>query len=247
MADPDREFTLSFGDNSSFPSMAPTMMDDLYGVTYEYVCKDDSPDALFCPMNCTSLEACMDCGCQVKQLEDTGGPWGEVMDFIFCLLPIIYLIVVTVKPNPTPTTVSLPMSAVIMFLVRVMYLGSNPLLTSGCVVLGLHEAITPLTIMAGAITLFETMEATKCLPYMMREMKALTAGHPVAETMLLFGFATLVEGASGFGTPVALGAPMLVSTGNPALESVVIMLLFNTFATVWGELSGIEKLAFVPI
>lgn len=198
----------------------------------EYVCKESSN--VSCPIDCVSLEACMDCECQVAFLEDTGGPWGQVMDLIFCLLPIIYLVYATIKPNPTPTTLSLPISAAIMFLVRLMYLGSNPILTSSCVILGFHEAITPLTIMAGAITLFETMEATRCLPYMMREMKALTAGHPVAECMLLFAFAYLIEGASGFGTPVALGAPMLVSTGHPALESVVILLLFNTFATVWG-------------
>ena len=203
-------------------------------VSYKYVCC--SSDDLSCPQDCLSLEACLDCGCAVMELEDTGGPWGQVMDVIFCLLPILYLLYATVKPNPTPTTRSLPISAAIMFLVRLMYLASNPILTAACVILGLHEALTPLTIMAGAITLFETMEATQCLPYMMREMKALTAGHPVAECMLLFAFGYLVEGASGFGTPVALGAPMLVSTGHPALESVVIMLLFNTFATVWGTL-----------
>ncbi|KAL3905150.1 MAG: hypothetical protein SGILL_009792, partial [Bacillariaceae sp.] len=44
----------------------------------------------------------------------------------------------------------------------------------------------------------------------------------------------MVEGASGFGTPVALGAPMLISTGHPKFESVVVLLIFNTFATVWG-------------
>jgi hypothetical protein len=36
--------------------------------------------------------------------------------------------------------------------------------TCAAVVLGFHEALTPITIMAGAITLFETMEATLCLP-----------------------------------------------------------------------------------
>jgi lactate permease len=146
-----------------------------------------------------------------------------------------------------------------------MYLNSDPLLTAGSVILGLHEALTPLSIMAGAITLFESMEATYCLPYMMREIKTLTAGHPIAEAQLyvpvslmqkcrrlsssflmcvffafscpsfsIFCFAYMVEGASGFGTPAALGAPMLVSFGHPALESVVILLIFNTFATVWG-------------
>jgi len=88
--------------------------------------------------------------------------------------------------------------------------------------------------MAGAIFLFETMESTYCLPFMMREMKALTQGHPVAEAMILFSFATMVEGASGFGTPAALSTPMLVSMGHPPLESVVLMLVLNTFATVWG-------------
>jgi L-lactate permease len=50
----------------------------------------------------------------------------------------------------------------------------------------------------------------------------------------IFCFAYMVEGASGFGTPVALGAPMLVSTGHSALNSVVVLLIMNTFATVWG-------------
>lgn len=44
----------------------------------------------------------------------------------------------------------------------------------------------------------------------------------------------MIEGASGFGTPVALGAPMLVSTGHSKLKSVVTLLVMNTFATVWG-------------
>jgi L-lactate permease len=50
----------------------------------------------------------------------------------------------------------------------------------------------------------------------------------------IFCFAYMVEGASGFGTPVALGAPMLISTGHPKKQSVVTLLIFNTFATVWG-------------
>jgi hypothetical protein len=136
-----------------------------------------------CAEACLGLDACQDCDCATVEL-DAGGDWGDVMDVLFCLFPIVFLIVVTIKPNPYPTTVSLPMAAFFMFLVRVMYLGSDPLLTSASVILGVHEAMTPLSIMAGAITLFETMEATQCMPYMMREMKALTAGHPVAELML---------------------------------------------------------------
>ena len=163
-----------------------------------------------------------------------GGPWGDAADVILCLLPIAFLLAVTLKPNPLPTTVSLPSAALMMFLIRVMYLASDPLLVSACVIKGVHEALSPLTIMFGAIFLFETMEATLCMPYMMREMKALTKGHPVAELMILYCFAYMVEGASGFGTPAALGAPMLASLGYPKLQACVTLLLMNTFATVWG-------------
>lgn len=47
-------------------------------------------------------------------------------------------------------------------------------------------------------------------------------------------FVAKVEGASGFGTPAALGAPMLVSSGYDPLQSVVVLLVFNTAATVFG-------------
>lgn len=136
-----------------------------------------------CPETCVSLAACSDCDCVVLS-DAVGGPWGDVMDVLFCIAPIVLLIVVTIKPNPMPTTQSLPLAAFLMYLVRLVYLSSDPVLTHGAIVLGLLEAWTPLSIMAGAITLFESMEASYCLPYMMREMKSLTDGHPIAEMML---------------------------------------------------------------
>jgi hypothetical protein len=148
---------------------------------YNYVCVVE--DDVSCAENCENLEDCLQCGCAVVQA-DGGGPWGEVMDVIFGLLPIIVLMIVTVKKNPWPTTTSLPFAALMMYLIRLMYYGSSVTLTCGSVILGLHEAISPITIIAGAMTLFETMEATKFMPYMMREMKALTNGHPIAECML---------------------------------------------------------------
>ena len=139
--------------------------------------------ALACAESCTTLQECSSCGC-VALPTTVGGDWGDVMVVFFCLLPILFLVVATIKPNPLPTTTSLPAAAALMYAVRLMYLESDPLLATGAVILGLHEALAPLSIMAGAITLFESMEATYCLPYMMREIKALTAGHPIAEAML---------------------------------------------------------------
>jgi len=162
---------------------------------FAYVCQDPD-DVDSCASNCTGLYDCQACQCAVVPSEQlAGGPWGSVVDVLMCLVPIAFLIAVTVKrKNPWPTTKSLPTSAFLMLLVRLMYLGSDPLLTCGCVVLGIHEALTPLSIMAGAIILFETMEATYCMPFVMREIKSLTGGHPIAESMLIFCFAQMIEG-----------------------------------------------------
>ena len=203
---------------------------------YDVICRSTTIPSVnaSCASTCIGIYQCQyECPCRL-QLETVSGPWGDVMDVVMALLPVLLLITVTMKSQPWPTTVSLPVAALLLAFLRLAYFRSDPILVGGAIILGLHEAITPLTIMAGAVTLFESMEATYCLPYMMREIKALTAGHPITECMLIFAFAYLVEGASGFGTPAALSAPMLVSMGHAGVESVVMVLLFNTFATVWG-------------
>jgi hypothetical protein len=149
---------------------------------FSYLCSSVDGD-LTCAETCVSVAECQTCGCAVIE-EDASGPWGSFMDVFFGLLPIIFLVFVTIKKNPWDTTVSLPFAALMLFLIRLMYYGSDVVLTCGSVVLGVHEALSPMSIIAGAMILFETMEATKCMEYMMREMKALTAGHPIAECML---------------------------------------------------------------
>ncbi|CAE6973002.1 unnamed protein product [Symbiodinium natans] len=87
----------------------------------------------------------------------------------------------------------------------------------------------------GAIFLFDCMESAHCLAWMKVQLRVITDSHPVAEVMLIgFCFAFVVEGASGFGTPAALAAPMLYSMGHPKMECVVCLLTFNTFMTIFG-------------
>ncbi|CAK0832250.1 unnamed protein product, partial [Prorocentrum cordatum] len=131
--------------------------------------------------------------------------------------------------------------------------GSHPHDIAGNVITGVLQALTPISIVAGAIFLFDCMESSGCLAWMRTTMKAVTKGHPVAEVMLIgWGFSFLVEGASGFGTPAALAAPMLYSMGHQKLDAVASLLLFNGFSATFGavgtpmwfgigEATGIDK------
>eukprot|EP00538_Stauroneis_constricta_P014082 CAMPEP_0119570134 /NCGR_PEP_ID=MMETSP1352-20130426/43462_1 /TAXON_ID=265584 /ORGANISM="Stauroneis constricta, Strain CCMP1120" /LENGTH=126 /DNA_ID=CAMNT_0007619799 /DNA_START=1079 /DNA_END=1455 /DNA_ORIENTATION=- len=117
---------------------------------FVYVCQTKAEKE--CASTCVGVDECNLCHCAVVE-KDASGPWGDFMDVLLGLLPIIILLIVTIKRNPWPTTRSLPFAAAAMFLVRTMYFGSDPLLAAGCVIKGLHEAWTPLSIMAGAIFL----------------------------------------------------------------------------------------------
>jgi L-lactate transport len=51
-----------------------------------------------------------------------------------------------------------------------------------------------------------------------------------------FCFGALMEGISGFGTPVAIGSALLIALGFPALEAVTLTLIFNTTPVAFGAL-----------
>ncbi|MBB2199464.1 MAG: L-lactate permease [Gluconacetobacter sp.] len=51
-----------------------------------------------------------------------------------------------------------------------------------------------------------------------------------------FCFGALLEGVSGFGTPVAITSSLLILVGFPALEALVFVLIFNTAPVAFGAL-----------
>jgi hypothetical protein len=66
-------------------------------------------------------------------------------------------------------------------------------------------------------------------------IKDLSGGCPLAEVMLIgFSFSYLVEGASGFGTPTALAAPMLAALGHDPVLSVCALLVINGVSAQFG-------------
>lgn len=95
-------------------------------------------------------------------------PGGPAVAVILCILPLVFLVAVTlVRRIALSTRVSLPAAAVMMAFIRLAYLASPPALVAACVVSGLLEALTPLSIVAGAILLFQAMEHTRCLAWLM--------------------------------------------------------------------------------
>jgi lactate permease len=73
------------------------------------------------------------------------------------------------------------------------------------------------------------------MDWMLKKLKIISKGNVIAEIMLIgWTFTYLLEGASGFGTPTALAAPILANSGLDPIKSVIVCLVFNTLQTPFG-------------
>ncbi len=156
------------------------------------------------------------------------------MDFALAILPILLLIVLLTKPDPMPSHVALPLAAGTLLVLKILWFRAGPASISADVLLGLLEALTPITIIWGAVFLFKTMEHSGGMDVIRRWLNGVS-DNPVAQVMIIgWAFAFLVEGASGFGTPAALAAPLLVGLGFGPGRAALLTLMMNSVPVSFG-------------
>jgi lactate permease len=69
-------------------------------------------------------------------------------------------------------------------------------------------------------------------------LENLPADRRVVLVVIGFCFGCLMEGISGFGTPVAITSALLILAGLPALEALTFTLIFNTAPVAFGALGA---------
>jgi hypothetical protein len=106
-----------------------------------------------------------------NKMELKGGLWGSWGDVCLALLPIVYILIVTLKKHDQSSSISLPVAAFLSYLIRLVYFGSSALTVHAALTSGILGALTPLSIVSAAIFLFESMEKTDCLDWMTTELK----------------------------------------------------------------------------
>jgi lactate permease len=156
------------------------------------------------------------------------------LDLLFAALPIALLVFWMTKKNGMPSNRALPLAALLLYGTLLAWFRTPPLLVHAAVVEGLLAAFTPILIVFGAVLLFKSMEATGAMETVRQWLNGITSNR-IAQLMIVgWGFTFLIEGVSGFGTPAALAAPLLVGLGFPALPVAVLCLMMNTVPVSFG-------------
>jgi len=91
-------------------------------------------------------------------------------------------------------------------------------------------------IIVTAMFLYRLCVEAGALDVMKRSVMGLSADHRLQALLIAFSFGAFLEGAAGFGAPVAISAALMVGAGFPALEAACLSLLANTAPVAFGAL-----------
>ena len=150
--------------------------------------------------------------------------------------PLILLIYLMVKPNSMASSKALPLCAFVAYALVLWQGGQSLAVIHANVISGILLAFTPLAIIGGAVFLFKSMEITGALDTLKQGLNQVSS-NPIAQLMIVgWAFAFLIEGASGFGTPAAIAAPVLCGLGFAPLRVAMFCLVLNTVPVTFGAM-----------
>lgn len=95
-------------------------------------------------------------------------------------------------------------------------------------------ALSILIIVFGAIVLLNTLKVSGAVDVIREGFTRISPDRRVQTVIVGWLFVAFLEGASGFGTPAAIVAPLLLALGFPAMAAVVLALIADSAAVSYG-------------
>ncbi len=99
---------------------------------------------------------------------------------------------------------------------------------------GFGITVSVLWIVFGAIFLLNTLKHTGAITTIRNGFTDISPDRRVQAIIIAWCFGSFIEGASGFGTPAAIAAPLLVAIGFPALAAVLMGMMIQSTPVSFG-------------
>jgi len=163
----------------------------------------------------------------------------------FAALPIIVAAVLLVgfrlPAKKAMPVVYLVTTAVALYVWEVTF---NRVLAS--TIQGLLITIAVLWIIFGAILLLNTLKHSGAIKVIRQGFNNISPDRRIQVVIIAWLFGSFIEGASGFGTPAAIAAPLMVAIGFPAMAAVMVGMMIQSTPVSFGAvgtpiLIGVNK------
>ena len=157
----------------------------------------------------------------------------QALQFGLALVPIATVFVLLVVLERS-AKLSMLVAYVVTALTALLLWGTDPAKVLGASVNGLVTAVSLLYIVFGAILVLYTLEESGAVRAIRKGFTSVSPDRRVQVIIIAWLFGSLIEGASGFGTPAAIAAPLLVAVGFPAMAAVMVTLIIQSTPVSFG-------------
>jgi lactate permease len=152
---------------------------------------------------------------------------------LLALLPIL-VVGVLLAGLRWPAKRAMPVGFVVVVLVALLVWGMSPAAIAASTIQGLLVALTLLYIVFGALLLLETLTKSGAMATIRAGFTSISPDRRVQAIIIGWLFGSFIEGASGFGTPAAVVAPLMLALGFPAMAAVMVGLIIQSTPVSFG-------------
>ncbi|HDX8340492.1 TPA: L-lactate permease [Aeromonas dhakensis] len=159
--------------------------------------------------------------------------------------PIVVAAVLLVGLN-WPAKRAMPIAFILTVFIALWGWQMSPTRVLASSLQGLIITVTVLWIVFGAILMLNTLKHTGAISAIRGGFTNISPDRRIQAIIIAWCFGAFIEGASGFGTPAAIAAPLLVAIGFPALAAVLLGMMIQSTPVSFGAvgtpiLVGINK------
>src|SRR6185503_13021287 len=123
------------------------------------------------------------------------------------------------------------------WLVAVLVFGMPALLATAAALYGAAFGLFPIGwIVLNAIFIYDLSLATGQFAVLQRQVAGVSRDRRIQALLIAFSFGAFIEGAAGFGAPVAISGALMIGLGFRPLEAAKLALIGNTAPVAFGAL-----------
>jgi lactate permease len=133
-----------------------------------------------------------------------------------------------------PARQAMPVVYLVAVLIAIFAWQVSPLRVVASTIQGLFITFDILLIIFGAILLLNTLKYSGAVTVIRNGFSRISDDRRVQAIIIGWLFGSFIEGASGFGTPAAIAAPLMVALGFPAMAAVMIGMMVQSTLVTFG-------------
>ena len=157
----------------------------------------------------------------------------QSLQALLAVLPILMAAILLVGFR-IPARVAMPVVYLLAVVIGLLAWTMPVTQIAAATIQGLFIAFEILFIIFAAILLLNTLKHSGAIAAIRAGFATITPDRRVQVIIISWMFGSFIEGASGFGTPAAITAPLLVALGFPAMTAVMLGMMVQSTPVTFG-------------